>query len=86
MELLSTQKEMNLLKEFYNLALINETIQVYSDFFETNLKEEEFYYILSFKQVNFDYDLDVLVDEFLNYLLSLEYEHKGKNNLGVDVS
>lgn len=72
----SIQKDVSLLKEFYNLDLIKKTIQVYSDFFEMNLKEEEFYYILSFKQTNFDYDLTTLIDEFLNYLLSFEYEQK----------
>jgi len=76
MDFKSIQKDISLLKEFYNLDLIKETISIYGDFFETNLKEGKLHYILSFKQTNFDYDLDTLIDEFLNYLLSKEYEQK----------
>lgn len=62
-------------KDFYLKNNILKTIDVYKEFLESAISEiSDKYYILKFTLKSKDYTLEKTIDEFLNYLLSLEYE------------
>lgn len=62
--------------DFYTKEAILSTINIYSDFLETTFKEIGKYFVLRLEKKTEDYDLSVLLDEMLNFILSEEYVAK----------
>ena len=63
-------------KNFYDVNVIKKTIEVYSEFVSFSFGEVGKYFVLKAIQVDLSYSLDVLVNEFLNYLVSEEFSLK----------
>jgi len=63
-------------KNFYDENLIKKTIEIYSEFISFSFGELGKYIVLKVKQLDFEHSFEVLVREFLNYLLSEEYALK----------
>ena len=59
---------------FYNEKAILNTIKIYSDFIDASFSELGKYYIVKIKNKTTEYNLEKLANEFLNYILSIEFE------------
>lgn len=60
-------------KNLYDVNVIKNTINVYSEFVSFNFGEVGKYFVLKCSQVDFSHPFEVLVREFLNYLVSEEF-------------
>jgi dTDP-4-dehydrorhamnose 3,5-epimerase-like enzyme len=68
-------------KKFYNKESIKECVKIYKDFIEFKFEESEKYVRIKIKSKDKDkYSNNLLAYEFLNYLLSLEYERSNSKN------
>jgi len=62
-------------KLFYDINLINSSIKNYIDFFKFKINTNSKYTIIKFEKKDNQYKLEMLVFEFLNYLLSEKKEN-----------
>lgn len=67
-------------KNFYKKELIINTFKTYEEFFTATITKLGKYYIIKIQKINNDYELDILANEFLNFILSEEYQNKKKNS------
>lgn len=68
---------LSLNSSFYNFVNIKKSFKIYQDFLEFKLKKKDKnYYLIEFFRKDLDYDIKVLIFEFLNYLISLEFKLK----------
>jgi len=66
-------------KNIYSKKVIISTFKVYLDFFEGSILELKDKYIIKIIKKENDYSTEDLTWEFLNYLISVEYESLNKN-------
>lgn len=71
----------NLNKEIYSKGAILASLEVYKDFIDYILFENEKNNVLKISVKGFDFSLKEVADEFLNYIISEEYTGISKNGL-----
>jgi len=59
-------------KSFYDKKSIIDTIEIYTEFFKAKTEETEKYFIIKIEKINNEFSIENLVNEFLNYLLSVQ--------------
>lgn len=59
---------------FYKKEAILTTIKIYDEFVSASFSNLGNYFVIKFELKSLDYKLEKIVNEFSNYLLSVEYE------------
>ncbi len=63
---------------FYEKNSILNTIRIYSDFLKFNFKKIGNYYVVKMELIDNNFSISKLINEFINYLLSIEFELASK--------
>jgi len=63
-------------KNIYDKKSIDIALNEYVEFFSSNIIEKGKYLVITIKKIDYSYPIETLYDEFLNYLIGLEFEKK----------
>lgn len=63
-------------KSFYTKELIIKTLSIYKEFFNSSINELGKYIVLKLELVDTSFKIEELSREYLNYLLSEQYQKK----------